>query len=439
MFAQLFGNYLIEKSILKKDIYQQIIDKQKSVRVKLGTIAVAEGMLTLEQAEEINRLQRTQDKRFGDIAIEKGYLTSQQMDALLSKQGNAYLQFVQLMTELTGLSSSEVDQFVKEFQKDSGYTDQEMDDLKADDIDQLIPLFIVSSKPHIRETAALLTKNPMRLIPSDYYIRKAKHVKDFQYTHFTLQELSGDDSVFIGIASSDDDSSFLKIASAFSRQETQSVGAVAYDAVGEFINVTSGLYASEISKKQINLDMEPPLSFHKQEAKGDFYVIPVILEGHEVDVIISVNEEFVPGEKSEQTGSVISTSAPIANEDGSLGKLLIVDDSRMSRAILRNILEKAGYSIVREASNGEEAVEAYKEVKPDLVTLDITMPKMDGLEALTQILAFDADAKAIMITAAGQQDKLIKALKVGAKRFISKPFNEDEILQNISEVIKGNN
>ena len=437
MFAQLFGNYLIEKSILKKDIYQQIIDKQKSVRVKLGTIAVADGFLTLEQAEEINRLQRIQDKRFGDIAIEKGWLTSEQMETLLSKQGNAYLQFVQLMTELTGLSASEVEQFVKAFQKDSGYTDQELDALKADDIDQLIPLFVISSKPHIRELAALMTKNIMRFVSSDYYICKAGHVREFSYTHFTLQELAGDDSVFIGIAASDDDESFLKIASAFSRQNIASVDAAAYDAIGEFINVTSGLYASELSKKEIDLDMEPPISFHKQEAKGDFYAIPVILEGHEIVMIISVNEDFVPGENPEQTGAVV-TAAPIANESDSLGKLLIVDDSRMSRSILRNSLEKAGYSIVREASNGEEAVEAYKEVRPDLVTLDITMPKMDGLEALTQILAFDADAKAIMITAAGQQDKLIKALKVGAKRFISKPFNEEEILKNISEVLKGN-
>ncbi len=437
MFAQLFGKYLIEKSILKQDIYQQIIDKQKSVRVKLGTIAVAEGMLTFEQTEEINRLQRLQDKRFGDIAIEKGWLSAEQMETLLSKQGDAYLQFVQLMTKLTGLSTSDVDQLVKAFQKDSGYTDTEMDALKADDIDKLIPLFVVSSKPHICEIAALLAKNIMRFISSDYYFAKACHVKEYQYTHLTFQELLGDDSVFVGIAAVDEEESFLKVASAFSRQEISSVGATAYDAVGEFINVTSGLYASELSKKKIDLDMEPPVSFHKQVAKGDFYAIPVVLEGHRMDVIISVNEEFIPGEKPEHTGGVISASAPIANEADSLGKVLVVDDSRMSRSILRDILEKAGYSVIGEAANGLDGVNAYKEYKPDLVTLDITMPKMDGLEALNQILSFDADARAIMITAAGQQDKLITALKVGAKRFISKPFNEDEILKNINDVMSG--
>lgn len=438
MFAQLFGKYLTEKSILKEDIYKEILEKQKSVRVKLGTIAVAEGMLTLEQTEEINRLQRQLDKRFGDIAIDKGWLMPEQMEVLLSKQGNAYLQFVELMTQLTGLTASDADQLVKAFQKDSGFTDSEMEALKADDIDKLIPLFIISTKPHVREIAALITRNLTRFISTDYYIEKASHVKEFSYKHFTCQELSGDDNVFIGIAASSDDQGFLKVACAFSREEIPSVGASAYDAVGEFINVTNGLFASELSKNNVDLDMEPPVSFKEQKAVGDFYVLPVVLEGHRMDVTISVNEEFVPGENPEQNGVVFSAAVSTVNEADSLGKVLIVDDSRMSRSILRNILEKAGYSIIREAANGEDAVKAYRECSPDLVTLDITMPKMDGLEALKQIMSFDGNAKVIMITAAGQQDKLISALKVGAKRFISKPFNEEEILKNVQDVLGEN-
>ena len=130
------------------------------------------------------------------------------------------------------------------------------------------------------------------------------------------------------------------------------------------------------------------------------------------------------------TGTISSVS------ENSAGTVLIVDDSKMSRTMLRNILEKANYSVVMEAANGADGVEAYKKCKPDVVTLDITMPQMDGLEALTQILAFDPHAKAIMITAAGQQDKLIQALKTGAKRFINKPFKEEEILNNIHDVLK---
>ncbi len=437
MFAQLFGKYLTEKKIIKKDIYEEILEKQKSVRVKLGTIAVAEGMLTTEQAEKINLLQRQLDKRFGDIAIDQGWLTPEQMEELLSKQGNAYLQFVQLLTELTGLTAADAEQLCKVYQKDSGYTDAEMDALKSDDIDHLIPLFVLSTKPHVREIASLVARNLTRFISTDYYIDKAQHVKDHSYAHLTCQELSGDDSVFIGIASDDDADGFLKIASAFAREEISSVGASAYDAVGEFINVTSGLYVTELSKKEIDLDMEPPVSFRKQSSSGDFYVLPVFLEGHRIDVLISVNGEFVPGENPELSGMTPEPVILKEKDAESLGKILIVDDSRMSRSILRNILENAGYSIAGEAANGEDAVKIYKEISPDLVTLDITMPKKDGLEALTEILAFDPKAKAIMITAAGQQDKLIKALKEGAKRFINKPFNEEEILKNIRDVLSG--
>ncbi len=437
MFAQLFGKYLTEKSIIKEEIYQEIFEKQKSVRVKLGTIAVAEGMLTSEQAEEINQLQKQLDKRFGDIAIDKEWLTPEQMDTLLSKQGNAYLQFIQLFTELTGLSTADADQFVKAYQKDSGFTDAEMEALKSDDIDKLMPLFVFSSKPHVREIASLVARNLTRFISSDYYIDKAQHVKDYSYSHLTCQELFGDDSVFVGISAGDDEKGFLKVASSFSKKEIPSIDADAYDAVGEFINVTSGLFVTELSKKKVDLDMEPPVSFKKQTARGNFYVLPIVLEGHRLDVIISVNEGFIPGENPEQLDTVTVSSGLTAGSENSLGNIMIVDDSRMSRSILRDVLEKEGYSIIREAANGEDAVEAYNECKPDLVTLDITMPKMDGLEALTKILDMDADAKVIMITAAGQQDKLIKALKVGAKRFINKPFNEEEVLKNVRDVLDG--
>ena len=88
-----------------------------------------------------------------------------------------------------------------------------------------------------------------------------------------------------------------------------------------------------------------------------------------------------------------------------------------------------------EADNGRNGGEAYKKCKPDVVTLDITMPEMDGIEALEHILKEDPGANAVMITAAGQQDKLIQALRIGAKRFISKPFNEEEIIKNINEVM----
>ena len=113
-------------------------------------------------------------------------------------------------------------------------------------------------------------------------------------------------------------------------------------------------------------------------------------------------------------------------------KILIVDDSRTSKRILRNLLESQGYEVVAEAADGEEGFAKYQEVKPDLVTMDITMPKMDGIESLTLIKQFDPSAKVVMITAAGQKEKMVEALKRGADEFITKPFDPEEV----SSIIK---
>ncbi len=109
--------------------------------------------------------------------------------------------------------------------------------------------------------------------------------------------------------------------------------------------------------------------------------------------------------------------------------VLIVDDSRTSRRILKDILDRAGYKVAGEAINGKEGVAYYVKFQPDIVTMDITMPEMDGIEALRQIKRENPDAKVIMITAAGQKDKMMEAVKLGAAEFISKPFVEETVLE----------
>lgn len=108
--------------------------------------------------------------------------------------------------------------------------------------------------------------------------------------------------------------------------------------------------------------------------------------------------------------------------------VLIVDDSRTSRRFLSDILERAGYKIVGEAVNGQEGFDQYVKLHPDIVTMDITMPVMDGIDALKLIKKNNPDAKVVMITAAGQKEKMMEALKIGAVEFVSKPFIEEAVL-----------
>ena len=118
-----------------------------------------------------------------------------------------------------------------------------------------------------------------------------------------------------------------------------------------------------------------------------------------------------------------------------MANIMIVDDSRTSRKILKQILEDAGHTVVGEAVDGEEGYLKYKELKPDLVTLDITMPKLDGLEALQLIRKCNENAKVVMITAAGQKEKMIQAIKYGAAEFIAKPYDEEDVKQVINKIL----
>ena len=112
-----------------------------------------------------------------------------------------------------------------------------------------------------------------------------------------------------------------------------------------------------------------------------------------------------------------------------MADILIIDDSRTSRRMLRNILTENGHNIVAEADNGEIGYNLFVEKKPDIVTLDITMPVLDGLETLKKIVSYDPDANVVMVTAAGQKDKMVEAIKLGAKEFIQKPFEPQHIIK----------
>ena len=118
-----------------------------------------------------------------------------------------------------------------------------------------------------------------------------------------------------------------------------------------------------------------------------------------------------------------------------MARVLIVDDAAFMRMMIKDILEKNGYEVLGEASNGIKAVELYKKERPDVVTMDITMPDMDGIEAVKAIRLFDPSAKIIMCSAMGQQSMVMDAIRAGAKDFIVKPFQHDRVLEAIRKVV----
>jgi len=118
-------------------------------------------------------------------------------------------------------------------------------------------------------------------------------------------------------------------------------------------------------------------------------------------------------------------------------KILIVDDALIMRMMLKDILTvSGGYEICGEAEDGFEAIEKFKELKPDLVTMDIIMPKCTGIEALKEIIKLDKNARVIVITAIDQREALMDAIKSGAKDFIVKPFDEERVVSAVSKALK---
>lgn len=115
--------------------------------------------------------------------------------------------------------------------------------------------------------------------------------------------------------------------------------------------------------------------------------------------------------------------------------ILLVDDAAIMRMMLKGILSENGYDVVGEAENGLKAIEKYKELKPNLVIMDITMPEMNGIEATKGIKAEDAGATIIMCSAMGQQAMVIESIQAGAKDFIVKPFQADRVLEAVKKVI----
>jgi two-component system chemotaxis response regulator CheY len=116
-------------------------------------------------------------------------------------------------------------------------------------------------------------------------------------------------------------------------------------------------------------------------------------------------------------------------------RILIVDDAAFMRAVLKNFFVNNGFEVVGEAENGKEAIQKYKEKLPDLITMDITMPEMDGIEAVKAIKKKAPDAKIVMCSAMGQSAMVVEAIQAGATDFIVKPFQEDLVLEKINSIL----
>lgn len=285
MIEYILGKYLVEKEKLTPAQFQDAIYAQNNVHVKLGLIAVSEGLLTREQADEVNRLQAIMDKRFGDIAVEKGYLTDIQVSRLLVLQGNAYLSFVQTLVDAGTLTLEDVEETLELFQKEYGLTKTDIEIMKSDDVDKMVPLFLPTDDKIYINLVGTAVRMMIRLIDSHVYIGRAFFKEDYVVETIASQGMEGDVDATMALAGMGE--SLLALACPFAQEVFDTVNEDAIDAVCEFINNTNGMFASALSQQEITAELLPPeFALHRTVLEGKVLVVPCYIGNSKIELIV---------------------------------------------------------------------------------------------------------------------------------------------------------
>lgn len=295
MLDRLIGAYLVEQGILTKNQLAQVYAKQESERAKLGVIAVAEKMITIAQAEHVNMLQASIDKRFGDIAVEKGYLTDTQVQRLLGLQSNTYLTFLQSAVDMGFQTMAQLESIEADYQKINSFTESDMAALKTGDVEKAVPIFIDNADPVFSRMLAMGIKNMYRLVDNHVYVGKAYTSRVLQDEVLGYQKFHGDQQAVVAISGKYED--VRKMAVAYTKEEFIETREDALDAVCELINCINGLYATELSRNDSKIELEPPnfsVSF-VQASSDEMIVMPVYVAGGEVKYIIAVSKDILIG------------------------------------------------------------------------------------------------------------------------------------------------
>ena len=281
MVESIIGNYLIEIGKITEQQYRIALDRMNSVRVKLGLIAVSEGLMTLQQVEEVNQLQKKLDKRFGDLAVEKNYLTDEQVGKLLKKQGDAYLTFIQALEEFELITQAEAVWIIEEFKESRGLTNIEMDYIKSDDVDKIVEIMLPDKAADYSVLIAIAIKTIMRIADRQPGILKVE-MKDFRSAApMAVQALEGENETWTN-GFKEVDGAMLTAASVFAEEDFPEMDEDALDAAAELVNCINGLYASSVSGSHGKfLELMPP-SYSMEGAdypEGEACVVTVQIDG----------------------------------------------------------------------------------------------------------------------------------------------------------------
>lgn len=292
MVSNIVGNYLVENHLLTEEQLGDIIREQRKVRVKLGLIAVAEGLMTQEEADKVNAMQTVMDKRFGDIAVEKGYLAPGQVEALLKKQGNAYLAFAQTLENQGLMTIEQLEQYMIDYQGDHHMTFSDIEDLKSDDVDRILPLYMPIGGEKYINAVGTAVRTVMRCVDVDIYPEKAYLTDWCEADNGSIQIVESEHNITCALVGKGQ--ALLKTASVFGKEKFPEVNMDALDAVGELLNCINGLYATALSQGGISTELYPPE--FSDRIKGirceQMLVVPLYILGQEVSLAVAIDHKI---------------------------------------------------------------------------------------------------------------------------------------------------
>ena len=292
MIASIVGNYLKDVGLLSEEQLYDLLGEHRKVRAKLGIIAVAEGLMTQEEAERVNRLQAIMDMRFGDIAVEEGYLTEGQVETLLKKQGNAYMAFAQALENQQLMLIEQLEQILIDFQYDNNFTASDIEKLKSDDVDQILSLFLPLEGAKYERIASVALRTIMRLIDLDVCVGRGYLAKRREIQNGALQRVTGRMGFTTGLVGRGN--ALCNMASVYGQETFNTVDEDALDAVGEVVNCMNGLVATSLEQQDSSLDLCPPEYAMDIEAaiSEEMLVLPLRVLGKKVDLIVALGNEI---------------------------------------------------------------------------------------------------------------------------------------------------
>lgn len=289
MFNQYFGNYLLEKNLIKPEELKMVLEEQKSVKVKLGILAIDAGYMNAGQVDKIHQLQTAKDKKFGELAIEAGYLTDSQLTELLNAQKKSNSLLGQVLLEKGLFSLEQYETVLSQYRVDSQLSSDELKALENNDVTQIAEIFLktlADEQDQIpRQYFELFLRNIVRFIDDEIRMETATTVEAYRYDYLVTQGTVGEHCFFSGFAATE--AVLAQFAAIYAEEQLSEMNELAIDALGEFMNCHNGLFLSQLAHKGIELDLllTEVKAGGTVNPVGALYVIPCYLSFGRIDFL----------------------------------------------------------------------------------------------------------------------------------------------------------